>query len=77
MKKKYYKTKFGKVKTLEDKPKGKLILPKDRTWTGVVGVSKEGKKITRIMTEKDAEEWAKDTGKGVYKKLTVGELRKL
>ena len=77
MKKKYYRTRFGKLKVIEGKPKGELILPKNKTWTGVVGVSKEGKKISRIMTKKDAENWMKKTGKSVYKKLTVGELRKL
>jgi len=76
MKKKYYRTKFGKIKVIEDKPKGKLILPKDKTWTGVA-VNKSGKKILRIMTDKDAKEWAEKTGKSVYKKMTVGELRKL
>ena len=57
--------------------KGKVKAPKKTTWTGIGSINKEGKQILRIMTEKDAEDWMRKTGKAVFKKLTVKELREL
>lgn len=59
------------------KRKGTVKTPgKNEIWTGY-DLLESGTRIPRIMNEKDALEWSKKTGKDIFKKMTVGDLREL
>lgn len=59
------------------KRKGSVKKPdQNDIWTGY-DILESGTMIPRIMNEKDALEWSKKTGKNIWKKMTVGDLREL
>ena len=45
-------------------------------WTGYT-IGKSGKEIPRLMTAKEAQEWALKTNKPVFQSMKVYELRNL
>ena len=45
-------------------------------WTGF-SVNKSGKQIIRMMTAKEAQDWALKTGKPVFQSMKAYELRNL
>lgn len=70
----------GKIIKLTDKePIGTVrnpVLEEDNIWFGF-STTKTGNRITRIMGEKEAHAWSEEKGKNIWKKMTVGDLRKL
>ena len=58
---------------------GKIKKPKNQkvsVWTGYI-TTKSGKKIPRLMREKEAKIFSSETGKAVFKGMKIWELREL
>ena len=50
-----------------------LVKSKKTVWTG----RKKGSNITRLMNDKDAKDWMKETGESVFTKMKKYELDQL
>ena len=58
---------------------GEIKKPKNQRadiWTGYI-ITKSGKKIPRLMREKEAKIFSSETGKAVFKGMKIWELREL
>jgi len=55
---------------------GKIKKTKHTVWTGHI-TSSSGKKIPRLMTDREAQGWSKKTGQSVWKAMKKYELDEL